>query len=362
MEIGVLNSKFEQIFVLDSFLSAIWVDRYSSCGEFEIRFSSSDPIGKAIKPGYYLTTSKSESIMIVETIQRSDSPENGRIRIISGRSLESILSRRIVWNQTELKGHLRTELFRLITENAVEPVNTNRIIDNLVLVPDTNAAITGMEIDEQYWGDELLSIITSICTEKKIGFKLRLGDGNLFEFFLYNGVDRTYAQTDRPCVVFSAGFDNLTSSTFFSTKSAYKSIALVVGEGVGTDRISVVVTGPRGIGNNLSRRELYLDAGDLTSNTEPPLNQEEYLEKLKSRGKKRLEKLSTLETLDGDIDTSVSPFKYGENFKMGDIVQIEDEDGGKGTARVIEWIINCDKDGESAMPTFSTITDEDDEE
>ena len=36
MEFMVLNTKFELVAVLDTFISAIWTDRYNTAGDFEI--------------------------------------------------------------------------------------------------------------------------------------------------------------------------------------------------------------------------------------------------------------------------------------------------------------------------------------
>jgi len=55
-------------------------------------------------------------------------------------------------------------------------------------------------------------------------------------------------------------------------------------------------------------------------------------------------------------------FKYGEDFFMGDIVQVENEYDVKGTARVIELIRSQDENGYSEYPTFDEIEQEKEEE
>ena len=50
-----------------------------------------------IKQDYYLQSKESEHVMIVEKIQITSDTEDGNHVTVTGRSLESILDRRIVW-------------------------------------------------------------------------------------------------------------------------------------------------------------------------------------------------------------------------------------------------------------------------
>ena len=50
-----------------------------------------------------------------------------------------------------------------------------------------------------------------------------------------------------------------------------------------------------------------------------------------------------------------SMYKYGEDFFIGDIVQIANEYGHEGRAYISELVISQNEDGVSIYPTFQTI-------
>ena len=99
MELIVLNDNFVPIAILDSFESLIWTNRYSEYGEFEIYTKPSEHILRTLMLGNHLQLKGTDRLMIIE-----DSTPNDDNLVITGRSLESILNRRIVWTQTVLTG------------------------------------------------------------------------------------------------------------------------------------------------------------------------------------------------------------------------------------------------------------------
>ena len=48
-------------------------------------------------------------------------------------------------------------------------------------------------------------------------------------------------------------------------------------------------------------------------------------------------------------------FKYGEDFGMGDIVQISNEYGIETKARVIEYVRSQAEDGYNVYPSFTSV-------
>ena len=57
---------------------------------------------------------------------------------------------------------------------------------------------------------------------------------------------------------------------------------------------------------------------------------------------------------EADIITRL--FKYGEDFFIGDIVQIANEYGNEGSAYISELVISNSEEGLSIYPTFKTIS------
>lgn len=355
MEFLVLDENLQTSSVLDTYESILWVDRYNQCGDFELYTSMNDTILSKIKSDYYIWSKDSEHTMIVEDIKINTDAEDGNELIIVGRSLESILERRIIWNQTILSGNFQNGVKTLLDENIISPSDESRKIENFIFVESEDTAITELTIDAQFTGDNLYEAICSLCVSKNIGFKVTLTNDLKFAFELYAGIDRSYDQIENPHVVFSPSFENIVNSNYLESKKTLKTVTLVAGEGEGSERKTVSVTVDDGAGSGMNRRELYTDARDISSTTEDgELSTTEYNSQLEQRGKEKLAENIITKSFEGEMDT-MSIFKYGEDFYMGDIVQIVNEFGIEGKVRVIEMIISQDESGIDSYPTFETV-------
>ena len=65
---------------------------------------------------------------------------------------------------------------------------------------------------------------------------------------------------------------------------------------------------------------------------------------------------SRVKNFEGEVD-AVRMFVYGKDFFIGDVVQISNEYGIEGSARVMEFIKSDDASGSKAYPTFQAIQD-----
>lgn len=354
MELFVLNADFESIAVIDTYESMIWTDRYNAYGDFEIYFAMDESLLEYIKEDYYLWLKESDHSMIIEDIKIDADTEEGNRLIVTGRSLESILERRIIWGQRVFSGNLQNAIQTMLNENIISPSVADRKIANFIFVPSTDSKITSLTIDNQYTGDDLYTVIKGLCEENNIGFKIVLTDDNQFAFSLYAGADRSYDQTENPYVVFSPNFENIINSNYFSSKAGYRNVTLVAGEGEGASRKTTVV----GSASGLDRRELFTDARDISSDTEDgTLSDAEYIAQLRTKGLKNLADHMITTAFEGEVEVT-RLFKYGEDFFIGDIVQIANEYGNENSAYISELIISNSDEGLSIYPTFKTISKE----
>lgn len=352
MELLVLNTNYESIAVLDTYESLIWTDRYNSYGDFEMFFAMDESSLEYLKEDNYLWLKDSEHTMIIEDIRIDADTEDGNHLVVTGRSLESILERRIIWGQRVFTGNLQTAIQTMLNESIISPSIADRKISNFRFVASTDPKITSLTIDNQYTGDDLYTVIKGLCEENNIGFKIILADDNWFEFSLYAGVDRSYDQTENPYVVFSPNFENIINSNYFSSKASYRNVTLVAGEGEGASRKTTVV----GSGSGLNRREVFTDARDISSDTEDgTLSDTEYYAQLTTKGLKTLADHPITTAFEGEVEVT-RLFKYGEDFYIGDIVQIANEYGNEGSAYISELIISRSEAGLSVYPTFKTIS------
>ena len=191
--------------------------------------------------------------------------------------------------------------------------------------------------------------MTSACEVNHIGFKVTLNDDHQFVFKLYVGEDRSYDQIANPYVVFSPSFENIINSNYLDSTEVMKNITLVAGEDQGSARRTLIV----GAGTGLTRRELFTDARDIQS--EKVTN---YNEALRQRGLEQLAENARTVSFEGQVEAT-KMFVYGEDFGMGDIIQIANEYGIEGAARVMEFIHSEDANGVQLYPTFEAIQDVD---
>ena len=234
MDVVILNTSLETVKVIDTFESFIWTERFSEYGDFELYLPMEPDVFDYIKQGYYVTIKDSDRVMIIETISVESNSEDGTRLEVSGRSLESILERRIIWKQTALSGNFQNGVKKLLDENLISPTDVQRKVEQFYFSSSTDAAITNLTISAQFTGDNLYDAIKKLCDFRNIGFKVTLGTvhGNdRFVFELYTGVDRSYEQLTNPYVIFAPSYENLLNSDYLESDKNLKTVTLVAGEG-----------------------------------------------------------------------------------------------------------------------------------
>lgn len=352
-----MDENFINLRVIDTFESLIWTERYSQAGDFEI-YTPVDMsllqivVNKPEDVDYYVWLKESDQQMILESVKVVSEVETGAYMTISGRSLESILERRIIWEQTILNGKLQNGVKKLINESIIDPEISDRKIPNFIFEDSTDPNITSLTIRAQYTGDNLYDVIIAICDSYNLGFQVYLNEKHQFVFRLYFGTDRSYDQIENPYVIFSPKFENIINSNYLKSINTFKNVALVLGEDEGNERRRWVVGSEKG----LARRELYVDARDIQSETEDGghIPDDEYNAQLDQRGTEKLADCTKTEAFEGQIDATQT-FVYGIDFVKGDIIQIVNEFGIEAKARITEFIRIQDTTGYETYPTFSVM-------
>lgn len=349
-----MDENFAGVSTLDIFESLIWTDRYYACGDFEIYMPCSEKMLSTLKQDMYLYLRESEHIMIIEDIQIDTDVEDGAHLTVTGRSLESILDRRVIWNLTTLSGGLQAGIKQLLNENAISPSDPARVIPNLIFEDSTDSKITNLSLNAQYYGENLYDVICEVCESNEIGFKIILNESNQMVFSLYAGTDRSYEQTENPYVIFSPGFDNLLNSNYISSKKTLKTVTMITGEGEGSDKKKAVAECSNGAGSGLNRREMHTDASGISqTDGEDTISDEAYTALLQRQGIDELAQNTRTESFEGEV-SSGRTYTYGADYFMGDIVQNVNEFNIKATSRVTEYIMSQDESGIERYPTFTS--------
>lgn len=357
MNAYIMDTNFKVLCVVDDYESFIWSDRYCAYGDFEIYAPAKAAFYEFIQKEYYIWCSESEHLMIIEKVEINTDIEDGNHLTVSGRSLESILDRRIVWTQTILDGNFQNGIKKLLTDNIISPANTARKIDNFIFKESTDSRITALKVSAQFTGDNLYDSIKALCESNGVGFKVTLDESFRFVFELYMGTDRSYDQNTVPYVVFSPNFENIINSKYYESNSDLKNVALIGGEGEGSERRYTTIggNGADTSCSGLERRELFVDARDISSKVDDhTLTEDEYNAQLQQRGFDKLSENIEVTNFEGQIDTSLL-YVYDRDFFIGDIVQLENEYGKEGKSRVEEVMYSEDTSGVSIVPTFTAV-------
>lgn len=393
MDIKILDNDFKVVGVIDDYISLIWTDRYDEAGDFELVLPMSSELIPLIQFDYFLSIDASEHVMVIEDLQTNTDAESGKTMKITGFSLEKILDRRIIWEKTVFKQAYNDEsdvigtkpllqdaIIQILQDNIIAPVSIDyqtgekslyaaRKIVNFTYALSDDEEILKKTIEAQYRGESIYEVVSSLCKENNIGFKLTLNDEGLFIFQLYKGTDRTFEQDVNPYVLFSPSNDNLFESSYRKVTSTHKNVALVLGEQLDTIdndmgmveeenddfksyRSPVIVGMEAGFG----RREIFVDANDVSFEEDDGtvLSIAQYRAHLKQKGIDALIENLSYELFEGEIEATQT-HKYGMDFFMGDRVQLEDEYGHEGKAYISEFIISHDTSGIKMYPTFVAI-------
>lgn len=343
MDVYVLDADFNQIAIIDDFKSLIWAKRYSKFGDCEIYVRACDKHLQSLQKGYYLIRNDDDMICRIMALELDTSTEEGDYLIVTGVDCRSILNQRVVWDQTNYSGTVENYIRKLVTDNIINPSVASRRIDNFIL---GDAVGLTERITEQVTYAPLGDKVMELCNAYKYGSRVRLDENNRLVFEVYAGVDRSYQQEGNDYVVFSPEFDNIISSKYITDSSKIKNVAVVAGEGEGINRRRVTY----GTSSGWNRYELYVDARDVSSQVEEG-ETIDYDAMLTARGIEALAEYGTTISYEGTVEPNYS-YKYGIDYKLGDIVQVMNEYGISSSARVTEVIESFNEDGYSVIPTF----------
>ena len=357
-EIYVFDRSLNFLGIVDEFTSVIWRPSYSEVGDFELYLPASDKMSELLKENRYAVRKSDihtdtsgnvtyRKVMIIKNIQLTTDAENGDFMTVTGRELKFILRQRIVWKQTTLTGTAENAVRQLVNGNAITPELESRKIPGLTL---GDAAGLSDSIEKQVTGEYLDEVITEICTAYNYGWDIYLYNTQLV-FTVYQGIDRSFGQTDRPYVVFGDEFDNLYNSEYQMNTEEFANAALVGGDGEGTERIFASVGDEN---SGFDRYEIFIDSKNTNRNSgsedEIPLST--YLTLLKEEGTETLAGLSYTEGFTGEVLSDIS-FQFGEDFDLGDLITVKTKYGFTQNVRVISAIESEDESGVKLVPQFN---------
>ena len=244
MDFRILDQNFMDKVILTQYESLLWVDRYNEPGDFEIYTPPTDELLEYAKVDNYLYSKDSDHTMIIEHVELNTSYEEGPRMIIKGRSLESILDRRILWYKTQIRNNIEDAIRQLLEWAFIDPTNSyytennmytdiDRKVDNFVFEYSNDPKIKASFVNTEYnVGTDLLTVVKELCQAVNVGFKITLNDNDQFVFKLYKGENRSYTQDTNPWVVFSPRYHNLKTTQFSNDNTTLKNCVRTVGQSI----------------------------------------------------------------------------------------------------------------------------------
>lgn len=405
--------------VIDVYDSIVWTDVYCGYGDFEVKIPDKIALGYDIQIGDLLQCSLSKKIMIIEGMGMEYSDDNSVMVTYKGRSLESILTRRIlrkadldfivpgyvgdgIWTGAyirQLWESIRYILERTIVTNSRYPnVEGLEEYDHYGLSSSPRGVpLLGYEVltdqdmlqqNTPYIDLEGMTVYDYICSVLSYygyGFSIEFnpagvsGGGNAkisdrkMLFKMYNGVKRTYNQLTNDRVIFSPDDDTTFKMNTSIDMSSYGNVAMASGphpiitimDGEGnTEYIeNVAERYPVEVYNTtsgLDRYEIFVDCSSIPNMDQRYGNvpyDREYIE-----AQMRFQAIQEVKKrLTGNLEMTPSvdfdPYReYSVHYYLGDLVTTMDDFGNISISRIAGFSHSLDSRGYSGHPIFESIS------
>lgn len=380
-DVLVYDDNWELQTVVDNYESLVWTDKAKECGDFELYMYYDPDLWKMIKLGTFLRIKDSEHTMMVTKRDLKDTFEDAPRMIFTGKSMEYITSRRVVYKQIDVTGAPGDIVNKLLDENCIDGPNLQQFAPDPTNPNKKYRGITGLYRDESNWWQELggkhvsqqylgqniyeaVSELVKTYSSPMCYIFVHHTDDNKWRWRLGTGVDRSWNQGTNDWVTFSSDFNNLKSSEFVQDNEKYANAFYVTGAdpGDGEPRITLPIertendTIQGGFISGTKRIEKWIDGSNVKmkddNNRDVPMRT--YIGELKAYGYASMQEYVTETSFTGDVDTNTQ-WSYMRDYYVGDIVNVID-DMGNGAMCAIDGItITADKNGIVIVPDFKAI-------
>lgn len=426
--------------ICEDYKSIIWTERFHGFGDFKLTVPGTLENLKIYQLDYYLYTKGTNKLMIIEQVELNTEYSKQSMLTISGRSLESVLDRRVMhpypmWEGTLLCKHERTRgkvkdvikhytnlLFK--QRDSLDASHERHVqgfgwysVDELPEGIRKGRPISSMDIGSiEVSGDGSVrpmnyardwtnhpdyskdpysmegswyKIVQNLTDLTMSGWAIEYDGEDPYYWYgyTYNGVNRTFNQGERPPVVFSPKYDNLSKATYFKSKVSTRTKIfsgavkftvptnlLFTRDGYEREYLdqntdsamqnNSVTVGTRGLGlregyfqsPSIEHTNGYMQASDGykgVATVDPSSIHRQIHEQCNTE----LWRHMPIEMFSGEA-AQQSMYVYNEDFFLGDFVQIQNEFGQQDIARVTEYIrTSSDSEGDVFYPTFESLSD-----
>ena len=439
MYLAVLDESMIIQHICEDYKSIIWTERFHGFGDFKLVVPGTQENLKIYQLDFYIYTKNTRKLMIIEQVELNTEYGKDSMLTISGRSLESILDRRVMhpypmWDGTLLCKHERTRgkvkdvvkhytnlLFK--QRDSLDTSHERYVlgfgwysVDELPEGIRRGRPTSAMDIgDIEVSGDgnvrpmnyshewtnhpdytkdpytmegSWYKIVQNLTDLTMSGWAIEYDGEDPYYWYgyTYNGVNRTFNQGERPPVVFSPGYDNLSKATYFKSKVSTRTKIfsgavkftvpknLIFNGEYGQEYLdesgdsmmqnNSVTVGRKGLGlregylqsPSIEHTNGYMQAGNGFKGV-ATVDPKSIHRQIHEQCNTELWRHMPLEMFSGEA-AQQSMYVYNEDFFLGDFVQIQNEFGQQDIARVTEYVYtSSDSEGDVFYPTFESLSD-----
>lgn len=356
IELYIFDTNFNRIGIIEEYITITNTKNYTNHSELSFELDGNANYVNLLNSDEIRIITLSTDInrgYIVELVEYIDAQQTHVS--VECRSLSVMLDWRIILGQMRFAGKIEDVMQAFVTNNAISPKNTNRIIPNLAIGADYGINTT---TEATYSDCNLADALWEIANSHNISYEILMNHTNKrYVFSVFTGTDRSATQNVNPHIIFSKTFDNIELQSFTEAKADFKNCAVIRG----SDGDSMV--GDANVG--FDRRELIVDASNVKrvykddNDTEITLTQQQYKNSLNELGAGNLAQRNVVRSFETDISIN-SQNVYNRDFTLGDIVTSRnDELGVIVHANIVRSIETWDSSGYkltlelgSAIPTL----------
>lgn len=377
MDLYTLTPQFLAKDVIDEFVSAIWSERFSVAGDFQLVVAPTAANLEKLAEGTYLALRGSKDVMVVDTL----TIENGLMTVTGRAMTQAILNQRNVWFLNPASAAADSRVVDFVDKTRKPGEFISNVVDKMAINP---VAFTGTwapaNLDWIYevipyltLGDidtsgvakllqapigPLYDAIAQVASNENVGIQLYLESadpdlGYSLKFKTYQGKDRTSDQSTYPLVRLLPELDSISDLKEIRSSALYKNVAYVYLKGV----ISIHYADPLApIPEGLDRRSLIVtpDVAGTKYDGSSYIDPADDAAFRAQQAKDALANNNYIRAIDGQT-SPISEYQYGVHYELGDTIELKGLTGLISKARITEFIRSQDESGEKSYPTISVV-------
>ena len=291
---------------------------YYDTGECEVYASATKNNLNYLKKGNFLKIPNKKYVWQIVSIQYAFTAGGARVISAKGKEAKHLLFNRIIQKPIQLPTTLTNAIYKLFNKNIGSDAGDLRKINNF----ETQLINIDIELtDTQAPRANLGEFMTNLLKTYNLGSQVFYENGTLF-YTILQGQNKTKS------VRFSQSFDNLLSSTYYTSDEDVATSVLVVSTVEEVDYPKEHDTGAAGV----DRKEILLTSNLSTKYTADDGKEYEtqptsatYQKWQVEEAKQELVNHTTIEEVTGEIDLTNSMYEFEKDFNVGDKITVQDE-------------------------------------